>query len=199
MARHKNYDRYDVLEKAVDVFWQKGYRACSVTDVVNATGLNTASMYKEFGDKDGLFEEALEHYRQYNLSPRIKTLMDEPNIKGIKYFLQTIINGSSSEGYRGCLMMNHLSQKHTISPRAAKKVSKFCSTTEDLLEVAIRNAQTNGDISVGKDPAVLASFVMCCVHGLVLYGRHPNKKSNIPGFTTSLFRPWESNRSSLIK
>lgn len=180
MARHKDYDRHDVLDKAVDVFWQKGYKACSVADVVNATGLNTASMYKEFGDKDRLFEEALGHYRQQVLSPRLKALKDEPSIKGIEGFLQTIINGASSKGYRGCLMMNHLSQKNSISPKAAKMLSEFCAAAEGLLEVAFRNAQTSGEISGDKDPAVLASFVMCCVHGLVLYGRYPNTKSGIP-------------------
>ena len=180
MARHKDYDRNNVLDKAVDVFWQKGYKACSVSDIVSATGLNTASMYKEFGDKDRLFEEALEHYRQQILSPRLNALKDEPNIKGIEGFLQTIISGASSKGYRGCLMMNHLSQKNSISPKAAKILSDFCAETEGLLKVAFHNAQTSGEISREKDPAILASFVMCCVHGLVLYGRHPNKKSDIP-------------------
>jgi TetR/AcrR family transcriptional repressor of nem operon len=181
MARHKDYDRHDVLDRAVDVFWQKGYKACSVSDVVNATGLNTASMYKEFGDKDRLFEQALEHYRQQILSPRLNALRDEPNIKGVEGFLQTIINGASAKGYRGCLIMNHLSQKNSISPKAGKILSDFCAETEGLLTTALRNAQASGDIPAQKDPAVLASFVMCCVHGLVLYGRHPNRKGGIPG------------------
>jgi len=180
MARHKDYDRDKVLEKAVDVFWQKGYKACSVSDVVKATGLNTASMYKEFGDKDRLFEEALEHYRDNILSPRLNALKDEPNLKGIEGFIQTIINGASAKTYRGCLMMNHLSQKNSITPKAAKILSNFVAETEALLEIAFRNAQSRGEISKDKDPAVLASFVMCCVHGLVLYGRHPNRKSDIP-------------------
>ena len=180
MARHKEYDRQEVLEKAVDVFWKKGYKACSVSDVVEATGLNTASMYKEFGDKDRLFEEALEHYRDHVLSPRSETLKKQPNIEGIEAFLQSVVDGASSRGYRGCLIMNHLSQKNSISPKAARILSDFCAETEGLLEVAFRNAQDSGDISGDKDPAVLASFVMCCVHGLVLYGRHANKKSSIP-------------------
>ena len=68
MPRTKVYDREDVLRKAVDVFWRKGYRACSVSDLVESTGLNTASMYKEFGDKGGLFVESLEYYRQHILA-----------------------------------------------------------------------------------------------------------------------------------
>jgi TetR/AcrR family transcriptional repressor of nem operon len=180
MARNKDYDRNAVLEKAVEVFWQKGYRACSISDLVKATGLNTASMYKEFGDKDGLFEEALNHYDQHILSPRLNALKENPTYQGIRDFLQSVIKGSSSKGYRGCLMMNHLSQKNSISPQAANKLSAFCTTVESLLETAIRNAQASGEIAKDKDPAVLASFITCCVHGMVLYGRHAHKKKDIP-------------------
>lgn len=179
MVRRKEYDRHDVLDKAVRLFWQKGYKASSMTDIVHATGLNTASMYKEFGDKDGLFEESLEYYREYVVSHRTQILIDQPDIKGVEAFLESVVNGAASRGYKGCLMMNHLAQKHSISPRAAKLIGEFCVGTESLLEAAIRNAQANGEIPSGKDPAVLASFVMCCVHGLVLYGRHPNKKEDI--------------------
>ncbi len=158
-----------------------------MTDIVRATGLNTASMYKEFGDKDGLFEEALDHYRQHNVSARFQILIDEPNIKGVEAYLESIVTGAASEEYKGCLVMNHLAQKHTISPQAAKKVGDFCAELEGLLEAALRNAQRNGDISTSKDPALLASFIICCVHGLVLYGRHPNKKDDIPKLYEVIF------------
>jgi TetR/AcrR family transcriptional regulator, transcriptional repressor for nem operon len=180
MARIKEYDRDDVLEKAVGVFWRQGYKATSVMDIVQATGLNTASMYKEFGDKDGLFEQALEHYRQNVLSPRFRLLIDAPDITGVEAFLENVAAGAASEEYKGCLMMNHLAQTHSISPQAVRQISDFCTEMEGLLEAALRNAQTNGDIPGGRDPAVLARLAMCFVHGLVLYGRHQDKKDDIP-------------------
>jgi len=187
MARPKEYDRQDVLDKAVSLFWQKGYKASSMTDIVRATGLNTASMYKEFGDKDGLFEEALEYYRQHTVSARFQILIDQPNIKGVEAYLESIVKGAASEEYKGCLVMNHLAQKNTISPQAAKKVGDFCAKLESLLETALCNAQKDGDISASKDPALLASFIICCAHGLVLYGRHPNKKDDIPKLYDVIF------------
>jgi TetR/AcrR family transcriptional repressor of nem operon len=180
MARTKEYDREDVLNKAVDLFWRQGYKASSVADVVQATGLNTASMYKEFGDKDGLFEEALEHYRRHIMGRRTQILTDQPNFAGVEAFLENVINGAASGKYKGCLMMNHLAQQHSISRRAARQIGNFCATMESHLATALENAQSDGDIPADKDPAALASFIMCSVHGLVLYGRHANKKSNIP-------------------
>ena len=58
-------------------------------------------------------------------------------------------------------------------------IDDFCAAMEGLLESALRNAQAAGDLSSDKDPAGLASYIMCCVHGLVLYGRHQKKKSDI--------------------
>jgi TetR/AcrR family transcriptional repressor of nem operon len=180
MGRRKRYDRQDVLDKAMGLFWQKGYQATSMAEMTQATGLNTASMYKEFGDKDGLFEGALEHYRGCVMSPRFKILTEAPNMQGVVAFLENVACGAAREEYKGCLMMNHLAQKHAISQEAAEMIDDFCAAMEGLLETALRNAQSAGDLSNDKDPAVLASYIMCCVHGLVLYGRHQNKKGDIP-------------------
>ena len=76
-------------------------------------------------------------------------------------------------------MMNHLAQKHAISAEAAEAIDDFCTAMERLLEAALRNAKAAGELSSDKDPAALASYIMCCVHGLVLYGRRPNKKGEI--------------------
>lgn len=180
MGRNRKYDRWDVLGEATNLFWQQGYRATSMADIVRVTGLNTASMYKEFGDKDGLFEEALQYYREQVMAPRFKILTDDPNLKGVEAFLKSVVDGAIKETYRGCLMMNHLAQKHSISAAAVKMIDDFTAAMEVLLETALRNAQADGDLPAEKDPTALASYIMCCVHGVVLYGRHQDKKSGIP-------------------
>jgi len=179
MGRNRKYDRQAVLEKAMGLFWQNGYLATSIADMARTTRLNTASMYKEFGDKDGLFEGALEYYRSRVMSRRFEILTEEPNLRGVEAFLENVARGAAKADYKGCLMMNHLAQKHAISVDAAEMIDDFCAAMEGLLESALRNAQAAGDLSRDKDPAGLASYIMCCVHGMVLYGRHPNKKRRI--------------------
>ena len=181
MARKKNYLREDVVRRAADLFWQKGYKASSVSDIVGATKLNTASLYKEFGDKDGLFEAALDYYRAQVMAPRFRILTESPNMRGVEAFLKGVVKGAVKDDYRGCLMMNHLAQQHLISDEAAEKIGDFCRSMEALLEIALRTAREEGDLSDEKDPAGLASYIMCYVHGLVLYGRHSNKSLVILG------------------
>lgn len=179
MGRNRKYDREDVLGKAMGLFWQKGFQDTSIAEMAQTTGLNTASMYKEFGDKDGLFAETLKYYRGVVMLPRFEMLIDEPDLRGVEAFLANVAAGAAKPGYRGCLMMNHLAQRHAISAEAAELIDDFCAAMERLLEAALRNAQAAGELSGDKDPAGLASYLMCCVHGLVLYGRHGNKSDYI--------------------
>lgn len=59
MARPRNFDESDVIDRAADAFGRLGYAACSVDDLVDATGLQRGSLYKAFGSKRGLFEQVL--------------------------------------------------------------------------------------------------------------------------------------------
>lgn len=90
MGRPRSYSRDAVVEKAMGVFWQNGYKATSISDVVRETGLNTASMYKEFGDKEGLFSAALDHYRDHVIGPRYLILIDNPSLEGVEMFLRNV-------------------------------------------------------------------------------------------------------------
>ena len=179
MPRNKEYDRHQVLEKAVRLFWRNGFKASSMSDIVKETGLNTASLYKEFGDKQGLFEAALRHYSEHIVSNRFQLLADEPNMRGIEKYLKGIISNAASGGYLGCLMMQSVVEKNEIGQQANMQIRDFCAKLESHLEIAFRNAQADGDISAKKNPALLASFVTSSVHGLVLYGQHPHNKKKV--------------------
>lgn len=164
----------------MQLFWQKGYRAASVAELVQATGLNSASLYKEFADKDGLFEAALSHYRANKVGPRLQMLRDQPNLRGVEAVLGSVAAGATAGDYKGCLMMNHLAQTHTISSKAAELIETFCADLEALMAAALRNAQAEGELAADKDPEDLASFLVCWIHGVVLYGRHAHGKQQVP-------------------
>ena len=59
MARHARYDRKTALEKAVGLFWEKGYHGSSMKQIEQALDIRQGSLYAPFGSKDGLFSEAL--------------------------------------------------------------------------------------------------------------------------------------------
>jgi TetR/AcrR family transcriptional repressor of nem operon len=179
MSRTKQYDRQNVLRKAAQQFWRRGFDATSMSDLVEATGLNSASMYKEFGNKEGLFENALLDYQKTRLEPYIQILLDRPGMQGIEAFLNAAVSRAESGDYQGCLMLNTLAEEHSVSKAAIRRVENFCVKLKEALAGAIAGAQKEGTVPAGKDAAVLADFIICLMHGMVLYGRVDSHKPRI--------------------
>ena len=179
MARPREYDRQEVISKATHLFWKKGFEATSMSELIAATGLNSASLYKEFGNKEGLYETALENYRQRRLEPFLQPLVREPNWAGITEFLEGCRKTAENPDFMGCLMMNTLVEKNVVGLGAFLRVEKFCVRLETVLENAIRGAQREGVIPAQRNPATLAHYLACMVHGLVLYGRVEEHQSHV--------------------
>ncbi len=64
MAGIKQFDRHEVLDRAMAVFWERGYEATSIQDLLEATGINRGSLYATFGNKQQLFLVVLDHYAE---------------------------------------------------------------------------------------------------------------------------------------
>ncbi len=64
MARHKEFDQDEALQKAMEAFWARGYEATSMQDLVEHMGINRQSLYDTFGDKHSLFLKALDRYHE---------------------------------------------------------------------------------------------------------------------------------------
>ena len=111
MPRGKSFDEQQALGKALELFWQKGYEATSLTDLTSHLGIGKGSFYDTFGSKQDLFNQAMEMYRAYAYST-LDTLLaahDDPN-EGIRSFLNmhtaTMLSGSAA---KGCFIANSTS------------------------------------------------------------------------------------------
>ncbi len=192
MPRSKEYDRQDVIEKAAGVFYGRGYEATSMSDLVAATQLNTASMYKEFGSKEGLYESALDQYRERHIHALISEMEDEPSLGALKRYLEQLESYATSEGFAGCLLMNNLAEKEAVPDGAVDRVRKLCFDLEVVVENCLRKAVESGDLPASKDPKRLAQFISCFVHGVVLYGRLDDSKPKLAGVFEQIWAVVES-------
>src|SRR5260370_742343 len=69
MSAVKQFDRKEVLDRAMRVFWERGYEATSIQNLVEATGINRASLYATFGGKKELFINSLSRYEEVFVKP----------------------------------------------------------------------------------------------------------------------------------
>ncbi len=117
MGRTKSFNRDDVLDKAIQVFWRQGFADTSLQDLEKATGVNKSGLYSEFKDKDDLFFESIKRYKETSQVPTI--LAKEPlGFKNIENFLKA---ATSCSGAKGCYLANSM-REFSIIPSAAKKV-----------------------------------------------------------------------------
>ncbi len=100
------FDRNDVIDKSIELFWHNGFSASSIQQVVKATGLKPGSIYHAFGSKEGLFRESLEIYAQKGLMHISRVLDTAPSIgEGICMLLEKNIQASTQKNYCGCFLV----------------------------------------------------------------------------------------------
>jgi len=168
MARQKEFDHGDVVNKAVDVFWSKGYEATSIQDLVDAMGINRGSIYATFGDKAGLFEAALDHYLPATLAQRVidNAQSGDPRQTLEAFFYELVNNSAAPGGRRGCLITNTLNELCANNDKLAIVLGSRLRAFEDAFETLIRRGQETGDFAPWKESRPLARSLIATVQGI---------------------------------
>jgi len=105
MARAQ-FDRSEVIDRSIKLFWQNGYSASSMQQVVKTTGLKPGSIYLAFGNKEGLFREALEEYARKGKAEIRRVLDEAPSIGvGIRTLLEEMVQDSKRSNYCSCFLI----------------------------------------------------------------------------------------------
>src|SRR6202158_941 len=104
MARPREFDRDAAVQRAMSVFWRKGYAATSTDDLLRAMNIGRQSMYDTFGDKHRLYLEALERYQRESVAENIRRLRSTPSpLAGVEALIIGIIASDKSTRERGCM------------------------------------------------------------------------------------------------
>ena len=168
MPRSKAFDPDAALRKAMQLFWRQGYEATSVDDLVEAMGVNRASLYATFGDKRSLFRRALARYIATVLAPRLEATADAASpLAGLRGLLSELVAFSAGDPQRrGCLAVNSACELASREPEIAAMIKTQADALELQLARLIARAQAAGEIAAGRDPAALARMLASIIDGL---------------------------------
>jgi TetR/AcrR family transcriptional regulator, transcriptional repressor for nem operon len=140
MGRAKQFDREHVLRAALDLFWERGYHDTSVRQLGAAMGINVATVYSEFGDKQGLYLTALAKYESENVPFYIGSLeRDGADLGTIRRVLRDFASFAESGTAPGCLITNSAIE---LAPDSAHSQSALLRYVERL-RAAYSNALRN--------------------------------------------------------
>jgi TetR/AcrR family transcriptional repressor of nem operon len=162
-----------VLDRALAVFWQRGYAATSLRDLTRATGLGASALYHRFTDKDGLFVEVLRRYADQGLRARLLRLSAMPSPLGaIRSFFDELIEMSEQDpDHRGCLLVNTAVDGAEMSPVARALVRARLSEVETFFRVQLVRARDASLIEAAIDPAAMAEALLGAVLAIRVFAR----------------------------
>ncbi|MFB5269974.1 TetR/AcrR family transcriptional regulator [Paenibacillus enshidis] len=188
MARYKEFEVNEVLDKAIQLFWEQGYEKTSMQELVEKMGIHRRSIYDTFGDKHALFMQALKRYEAIqNKKMRILVEKQEPVKELIRQFFETTLKQKGDP--QGCFIVNSGVELGLLDPEVSSFVEESYSTTEKLLCNLILSGQQTGEVKAQLDPEVLSHYFMNAWLGLrtmVKTATNQEKLSGIINTTLSI-------------
>ncbi len=168
MPRTKQFNEKEVLNKAMELFWEKGFHATSMQDLVLRLGINRASLYDTFGGKEELFNKAFQHYRNTN-GTIIKTLFEkEHSVKeGLNILFDKAIQESiEDECRKGCFVVNTTTELVPSDKKIHKVLKENKENIEKLFIDYIQKGIDSGEISPLKNPNNIGLMLFTLYNGM---------------------------------
>ncbi|WP_395396221.1 TetR/AcrR family transcriptional regulator (plasmid) [Novosphingobium sp. BL-8A] len=167
MARPREFDRDAALQKAIDVFWAKGFAATSTDDLKDAMGIGRQSLYNAFGDKRQLYVEALRTYQRGTTSGHLRRLTDPASpIAGIEALLVGLIDEDDDRRLLGCMGVGSICEFGSTDPELASLREKIAPVLHEHLLARVEEGQRLGEIDSTINAGDAASFVQMTMTGL---------------------------------
>ncbi|TDC53047.1 TetR/AcrR family transcriptional regulator [Actinomadura sp. KC345] len=175
MARTKEFDPDAALQRALELFWERGYEATSMADLVGDLGVARASIYATFGGKHELYVKALERYLQIT-DPKIAEALSQPGpvLPAVRALIERYAAEAAHDGSRrGCMVVNTAVELAPRDAEAARLVEASWGFLEASLTSALTRARAQGELSPDKDPRGLARLLLVLFQGMRVLGRGP--------------------------
>jgi AcrR family transcriptional regulator len=166
VARQKEFDRVDTLNKALEVFWQKGYAATSTSDLLEAMQIGRQSLYDTFGDKRTLYLEALARYNEDSVTELLRHLKGETPLAAIDNMLQAFASRPKRDNAKGCMGVNAISEFGTSDEEVNALRDASGKRLHRAVEAQLREAASSGEIPADTDTTQATAFVAATLSGM---------------------------------
>lgn len=174
MARTKEFDPEAALQSALELFWQRGYEATSMADLVEHLGVGRASIYATFGNKHDLYLKAMDRYAEER-DPLLLSELSQPGpaLPAIRAMVRRFAaEASTVEGrLSGCLITNTATELAPHDPAAARRVELSWEHLETPLHSALIRAQAQGELPEDREPRALARMLLVLLQGVRVVGK----------------------------
>jgi AcrR family transcriptional regulator len=169
----RSFDTEAMLAQATLAFWQRGYASTSMDDLSAATGLNRPSLYGAFGDKHGLYLQALRLYTEQSNAAIAAALEGRSLRDGLLrvYELALQLYCPADEAARGCLLIGTAATEAPRDEAIRQQLGDSLRGFNAAFEARLRQAADAGELPAGTDVAMRAQLASAVLHSMALRAR----------------------------
>jgi AcrR family transcriptional regulator len=168
-GRPRAFDVNEALDKAMNVFWRKGYEGASMPELTSAMGISSPSLYAAFGSKEALFRRVLD---QYELGPSayVANALKAPTARRmVEQMLRGAVNLLSDENNpRGCLMVQGALSCGVATEAVRNELTARRAAGEVAIYRRLKLAKVDGDLPAESSPAGLARYIRTVIYGMAV-------------------------------
>jgi TetR/AcrR family transcriptional regulator, transcriptional repressor for nem operon len=188
MARPREFDEEFVLGAAIRCFWNRGYEATSVKDLVAESGITAASIYNAFGDKRALFRAALDHYVEDSIGERLRRCEALPAREAIGAFFDEILHRSLRDrDHKGCLLVNSALEIAPHDAEFQRVIAAVLCRIERFFLECIKAGQAEGTITRSVAAPDLAHHLLAALMGVRVLARVRPERPLLEGAIAAAF------------
>ncbi len=191
-GRPRAFDRDAALAKATLMFWDRGYAGVSISDLSRAIGINPPSLYAAFGDKQGLFEEAVGCYLAGEGSFAARALTEESTARGAvaRMLKDAAQNFTQWPNPPGCMVVGAAVNCAEEDGAIAEFLQKRRAMAEEQIRKRIRQGISQGELERGTDAQGLAAFIATIFYGMSTKARDGAGRKELEVIAATAMKAW---------
>jgi AcrR family transcriptional regulator len=200
LGRPRAFDEEKALDRALQVFWRKGYEGTSLCNLTKAMGIERPSLYAAFGDKATLFRKVLDRYQQ-GPAAYVNEALNEPTARRAveKLFSSTIAASTGARNPKGCLLVHGALACGSDADCVRRDLVSRRAAGETLVRKRLQRAITEGDLPADSDPVALARFVITVLHGMAVRAASGAGRKELQGIAETAMRAWPDKKREKAK
>jgi AcrR family transcriptional regulator len=192
-GRPRTFDREAALHDAMRVFWEHGYEGAAMSDLTQAMGINSPSLYAAFGSKEQLFREAVELYRRTEGSPATEALRTAPTARAAigGALRENVVAYTEPENPRGCMIVLSATTYTERSTAPRDLLAGMRRGMEDVFRDRVERGIADGDVPAGTDAAVVAAFYNAVMQGMSVQARDGAARADLLAVADRAMAAWD--------
>jgi AcrR family transcriptional regulator len=190
-GRTRQFDADLALDRALEVFWARGYEGATLPELTAAMGINRPSLYAAFGNKEQLFRKALDHYRTGPLSFVAKALT-MPSARGVveALFLGFIRTQRNKAKLKGCMIVSGALACGEEGQPVRRELAALREAAVKAISERFERAVRENDLPEGSDCATLARYVVTVLNGLAVQAVSGATEKELRKVSALAMRAW---------